>query len=101
MAENSQASANPRTNAPLGPRPTPEQLGLTRYVQLVAVAIIVGGCYLVLHSFIPAILFAVVVCSATWPLYLRLRDALWGRPALAALIMTLLVTMLVIGPTML
>jgi predicted PurR-regulated permease PerM len=77
------------------------ELRLNQYAQLAAILIIVIGCYLVLHPFIPAILFAGIVCSATWPLYVRLRKALWGRPALAALAMTALLILLVIGPAML
>ena len=77
------------------------QQRLQQYAQLAAVATIVVGCYLVLHPLIPALLFAAVVCSATWPLYLVLRKALWGRPWLAALAMTLLLIVLVIGPTVL
>ncbi len=74
---------------------------LHQYAQLAAVVIIVVGSYLVLHPFIPAILFSAVVCSATWPLYVRLRKALWGRSTLAALVMTLLLIALVIGPSVL
>jgi len=74
------------------------QLRMTRYAQLAAVLIVVVGCYLVLHPFLPAVLFAAVVCSATWPLYMRLRKALWGRSPLAALAMTLLLVVLLIGP---
>jgi len=77
------------------------QKPLHQYAQLAAVATIVVGCYLVLHPLIPAILFAAVVCLATWPMYLRLRKALWGKPWLAALAMTLLLVLLVIGPTVL
>jgi predicted PurR-regulated permease PerM len=85
-------------------RPSGETLSaaeqrLHQYAQLAAIVIVVVGCYLVLHPFVPAILFAAVVCSATWPLYVRMRRALWGRPALAALAMTLLLIVLVIGPT--
>jgi predicted PurR-regulated permease PerM len=80
---------------------SPAEHRLHQYAQLAAVVIIVVGCYLVLHPFIPALLFAAVVCSATWPLYVRLRKALWGRPALAAMAMTLLLIVLVIGPTVL
>jgi predicted PurR-regulated permease PerM len=77
------------------------KLRLNRHAQLAAVVIVLAGCYLVLHPFIPGILFAAVVCSATWPLYVRLRRALWNRPALAALAMTLLLIVMVIGPTLL
>lgn len=41
------------------------------------------------------------MCSATWPPYVRLRKALWGRSALAALAMTVLLILLVIGPALL
>jgi predicted PurR-regulated permease PerM len=74
---------------------------LHQYAQLAAVVIILVGSYLVLHPFIPAILFSAVVCSATWPMYVRLRKALWGRSRLAALAMTLLLIALVIGPSVL
>lgn len=75
--------------------------GLHQYAQLAAVVVLVVGCYLVLNPFIPAVLFAAVVCSATWPLYVRLRKVLWGRSAFAALAMTLLLVLLVIGPAVL
>lgn len=74
---------------------------LNQYAQLAAVVIIVIGCYYVLNPFVPALLFAAVVCSATWPLYVHLRRVLWGRPALAAVAMTLLLIVLVIGPAVL
>lgn len=80
---------------------SPAQQRLHHYAQLAAVATIVVGCYLVLHPLVPAILFAAVVCSATWPLYARLRKAFWGRSAMAAMAMTLLLIVLVIGPTVL
>ncbi|MEQ1774164.1 MAG: AI-2E family transporter [Burkholderiales bacterium] len=74
---------------------------LSQYAQLAAIAIIVVGCYLVLHPFVPALLFAAVVCSATWPLHVRMRNFLGGRAALAALAMTLLLALLVISPAVL
>lgn len=74
---------------------------MREYAQLAAVVIIVVGCYLVLHPFLPAILFAAVVCSATWPLYLWLRRALWRNSTLAALSMSLLLIVVVIGPSLL
>lgn len=74
---------------------------LHQYAQLAAVVVVLVGSYLVLNPFIPAILFSAVLCSATWPLYARLRKALWRRSTLAALVMTLLLVALVIGPTVL
>ena len=72
---------------------------LRQLAQLAAVAIVIVGCYLILLPFIPAILFAVVVCISTWPLYVRLRRALRGKSTLAALLMVLLLIVLVIGPS--
>ncbi len=69
------------------------------FVQLAAIALIVVSCYEVLRPFIPAIVFAVVVCLSTWPHYLRLRRALREKSALAALLMILLLVVLVIGPS--
>jgi len=72
---------------------------LQHYARLAAIVAVVVGCYQVLHPFVPAILFAAVVCTASWPLYRWLRAALHGRPALAALVMTLGLVVLVIGPS--
>jgi predicted PurR-regulated permease PerM len=72
---------------------------LKQYAQLVALAIVVIVCYQVLYPFIPAILFSAVVCSSSWPLYLRVRRALRGKSTLAALAMTLLLSVLVIAPS--
>ena len=72
-----------------------------QYAQLAALVIIIVACYLVLNPFIPAILFAAVVCSASWPLYVWLRGKLWGNSTLAALAMSLLLVVLVVAPSLL
>lgn len=89
--------SDPFGNA-LHPPQESAETDLQRSAPLAAVVILLVGCYLVLYPFIFVVLFAAVVCTATWPLYLRLRKALWGRPALTALAMTLLLIQLVIGP---
>jgi predicted PurR-regulated permease PerM len=70
-----------------------------QYIQLAAMTIVALGCYEVLDPFIPAILFAGVVCISTWPLYIRLRAGLWRKSSLAALLMVALVMVLVIAPS--
>jgi predicted PurR-regulated permease PerM len=77
----------------------PTEQRLRQFAQLAAIGIVVVGCYLVLLPFIPAILFAVVVCISTWPVYERLRAAFRGKSTLAALAMVLLLMVLVIGPS--
>jgi predicted PurR-regulated permease PerM len=60
---------------------------------------VVVGCWQVLRPFVPALLFAAVVCTASWPLYRRMLGAVGGRATVASLLMTLLLVVLVIGPT--
>lgn len=72
---------------------------ILQFIQLALIAIVFISCYLVIHPFIPAILFAMVVCISTWPLYLRLRSVLWEKPTLASLLMVMLLIMLVIIPS--
>jgi predicted PurR-regulated permease PerM len=81
--------------------PRPADNRLRHYVQVAAVVIVVVCCYLVLRPFVPALLFAAVVCSATWPLYVQLRARLGGSNGLAAAAMSLLLIVLVIVPTVL
>lgn len=72
---------------------------ILQYVQLAAVTIIAFSCYRVLSPFIAAILFAVVVCSSSWHLNLRLRRLCGGRATLAAALMVLMWLLVVIAPT--
>lgn len=72
---------------------------LQHYARLAAVVVVVVGCYQVLHPFIPAILFAAVACASSWPLYMRLLKAFGGRSGVAAMAMTGLLIVLVIGPS--
>lgn len=70
-----------------------------QFVRLVVIAILLISCYQILHPFIPAIVFAMVVCISTWPLYLQLRKALRGNVTLASLLMIAGMIMLVIIPS--
>lgn len=47
------------------------------------------GCLLVLRPFASALLWAVVLCFSSWPIYRRLLNLLRGRRTLAALLMAL------------
>lgn len=68
------------------------------FAQLAAVFLLVAGCFLVLSPFLTAILFAIVVCVSTWPLYLRLLRAMRGHQNIAAFTMTLSLALVVILP---
>jgi len=69
-----------------------------QYARIVAVALLVFGCFLVLEPFLGAILFAGVLCLSTWPLFTRLRDRLRGRSWLAASIVVLVLILALAVP---
>jgi predicted PurR-regulated permease PerM len=65
-----------------------------------------AGCLLVLRPFASALLWAVVLCFSSWPLYRRVLKLLRGRRTLAALFMALgmivvmLLPFVIIGATL-
>lgn len=69
------------------PLTSPPARPFEHYARLVAVALLVLGCFLVLRPFLGAILFAGVLCFSTWPLFKALRARLRGRSWLAALVL--------------
>lgn len=75
-----------------------EQRTGRNYTRIATVVLLTLGCLFVLKPFLPAILFAAAVVISSWPLYLRLLRAMHGRRTLAALTMTLSLTLLVIIP---
>jgi predicted PurR-regulated permease PerM len=71
-----------------------------RRVGLIALAALVVGCLLVLRPFVSSVLWALVLSYTTWPMFLRVRHALRGRSALAALTMTVLLAVVIVVPVM-
>lgn len=70
----------------------------TQIVQLALVAALIIGCIAVLLPFVGTLLFAVVLCVSSWPLYARLLKAVRHRHTLAALLMSLLMVLLLAVP---
>ncbi|MEN6575365.1 MAG: AI-2E family transporter [Phycisphaerales bacterium] len=62
------------------------------------IAAIVMGCVLVLRPFISAILWAAILCFATWPVHELLMRWFRGRRNLAAGVMTALLSLVLIIP---
>jgi predicted PurR-regulated permease PerM len=71
-----------------------------RRVGMIALAALVIGCLLVLRPFVSSVLWALVLSYTTWPLFLRVRHALRGHGALAALTMTVLLAVVIVVPVM-
>lgn len=60
--------------------------------------LLLAGSFVVLRPFLTALLWAVVLAFALWPVYARLVGWLGGRRTLAAAINTLLLMLVLIGP---
>jgi len=68
------------------------------YTRIATVVLLTLGCLYVLRPFLAAILFAAAVAISTWPLYLRLLGRMRGQRTIAALTMTMTLTLLFIIP---
>ena len=69
--------------------------------QLALVALLAVGCWRVLAPFFPAILFAIVIATSSWPAYQAMRRGLGGRTTIASLLACLLTLLVAIGPVLL
>jgi predicted PurR-regulated permease PerM len=65
---------------------------------LALIGAVVVGCVFVLRPFISAILWAAILCFATWPLYELFRRWLRGRHTLAAALTTAVLALVLIIP---
>lgn len=64
-----------------------------------ATVIVLGVlCVLILRPFISAMLWALILCFTTWPLFLKLEQFLGGRRTLSALIATLFLATVIALP---
>ena len=69
--------------------------------QLIALSLLVLliiGSYLVLRPFVSALLWAALLCYATWPIFLRLNRELGERRAWSALLLCLAIAAVVVAP---
>jgi predicted PurR-regulated permease PerM len=83
------------------PEPGNAQIPLTSAEQKLGWAVLLlllFGCLLVLRPFVSALLWAVILCSASWPLYGRLLRLMHYRHGLAASLMTLTMVLTVLVP---
>lgn len=76
----------------------PEKQRSDRLLALLALGVLGGGCLWVLWPFMSAVLWAVILSSVTWPIFLWLDRLVGGRRMLSASLMTLLVTLVVVVP---
>jgi predicted PurR-regulated permease PerM len=63
-----------------------------------ALLLLLIGCALIIKPFVSALLWAVVLCFSTWPIYVRLLKLMRGRRTLAALLMSLAMILVLLLP---
>ncbi|MDB6058726.1 MAG: putative inner rane protein [Verrucomicrobiales bacterium] len=74
------------------------KLKVETYLALALILILFIGCVLVLFPFVSALAWAMILCYSCWPIYERLLNALKGRRTLAALVMAVLITLVILLP---
>jgi predicted PurR-regulated permease PerM len=68
------------------------------YTRLAAIVLLLLGCLAVLRPFLAAILFAAAITMASWPVYLQVLARCGQRRSLAAAVMSVALTLLIIVP---
>ncbi len=63
-----------------------------------ALVLLMAGCLLVLWPFLTALIWAAILVSTSWPVFLFMNRLLGERRILAASLMTLIVTLALLGP---
>jgi len=83
------------------PRPSASGEPITpieRWITLAVLAVIVIGCYFVIQPFLSALVWAFILCCATWPMFIRVRTLAHGRVGVASLLMTLAIAAVLLAP---
>lgn len=76
----------------------PDLQRIERTISGIVLVLLSLGCLLVLRPFVSSLLWAVVLSFAAWPVYRRLLILVRGRRTLAALLMTLALTLILLAP---
>src|SRR3954467_11854669 len=75
-----------------------ESKPIERTITIVTLLLLVVGCLIVLWPFLTAVLWAIILTFATWPIYRRMVALVSGRRTLAAALMTVLITVILLIP---
>lgn len=65
---------------------------------IAAIAFLAMGCFAILRPFVSALLWAAIVCYVSWPCYRWLERVLRGRRTLAAALMVVLISVVMVLP---
>ena len=73
-------------------------INTNQIARIALISLLIVGCFFVLRPFMAALLFAAVFCVFTWPIYQRVWLWLGKRDSLAAVTMTVFLSIAVILP---
>ena len=77
---------------------TSQAARIEQWITLAVLAVVVVGCYLVLAPFLTALIWALVLCCATWPAFVALQRVMRGNVTLAALVLTVAIALVALAP---
>jgi len=80
------------------PQKSSQAARIEQWIALAVLAVLIGGCYLVLQPFLSAVLWAIILCCTTWPVFVHLQRFTRSRVTPAALIVTLVIALVLIAP---
>lgn len=80
------------------PQKSSQAARIEQWIALAVLAVLIGGCYLVLQPFLSAVLWAIILCCTTWPVFVHLQRFTRGGVTSAALIVTLVIALVLIAP---
>jgi predicted PurR-regulated permease PerM len=70
-------------------------------LQVLCIALLIGGSIWVLQFFVPSILWATIIVITTWPMLLRIQKRLWNKRGAAILVMVCAILVIVFLPCVL
>src|SRR6266498_3681476 len=66
------------------PQKSSQAARVEQWIALAVLVVLISGCYLVLQPFLSAVLWAVILCCTTWPVFVHLQRITRGSVPLAA-----------------
>ncbi len=71
---------------------------IDKIASIAMIALLLLGCFVILQPFFSAILWAIILCFSTWPVYLQLERLVRGRRTIASGLMVLMIALVLILP---
>lgn len=65
---------------------------------MIALFLLLMGCFVVMRPFLTALIWSAVLAFSLWPIQAKFTRWFGGRPTLAAILVTLMLTLVLVGP---